>query len=389
LDLFDLLIERGADLNGVDVYAVLETYNVNLYERCRAAGYDLTQRHEMGSILGHGSSNRPLLGFAKRHRLEDPGIQQELDIALACQARRGSEKGVNLCLWAGADPHARVPDPDSNVGQVTEPEYDDEVEEDTSPGWSAIEEAASAGQASILKRLGPDPNRDDFDNLYRYAKDESIIIAIMGLQPPKDLTSILSWHVSWLGDRFPGLTGRSSRTIEAILQCGTQWSEPDAKRLADIRRWLLHAGDYELKPILALLIQSEVCAPETYRELVRTPRMQARLVALGLARKPINQREQRTAEFRQLMSRYDRKDLFDHVWARPVPDVANSLRISSARFRDICRKLHVPIPLKGHWALLKNGLAVKKPPLPKLNANGKVCRMGSRSKKESRRPEGM
>src|SRR5215831_6970948 len=41
-DLFDLLLEWGADLKSADVYAVLETYNVNLYERCRAAGYDLT-----------------------------------------------------------------------------------------------------------------------------------------------------------------------------------------------------------------------------------------------------------------------------------------------------------------------------------------------------------
>jgi len=62
-DLFDLLIERGADLKSTDVYTVLNTYNVQLYERFRAAGYDLTEGHEMGSSLGHGTRNRPLLGF--------------------------------------------------------------------------------------------------------------------------------------------------------------------------------------------------------------------------------------------------------------------------------------------------------------------------------------
>jgi len=50
-DLFDLLLECGADLKSVDVYTVLNTYSVELYERFRAAGYDLTERHEMGAIL--------------------------------------------------------------------------------------------------------------------------------------------------------------------------------------------------------------------------------------------------------------------------------------------------------------------------------------------------
>jgi len=55
-DLFDLLLEWGADLKSADVYTVLNTYNVELYERFRAAGYNLTERHEMASILGHGTS---------------------------------------------------------------------------------------------------------------------------------------------------------------------------------------------------------------------------------------------------------------------------------------------------------------------------------------------
>ena len=58
-DLFDLLLEWGADLKSADVYTVLNTYNVELYERFRAAGYDLTGRHEMGTILGHGTSAAP------------------------------------------------------------------------------------------------------------------------------------------------------------------------------------------------------------------------------------------------------------------------------------------------------------------------------------------
>ena len=41
-DLFDLLLDAGGDLRSVDVHTVLNTYNVELYERFRASGYDLT-----------------------------------------------------------------------------------------------------------------------------------------------------------------------------------------------------------------------------------------------------------------------------------------------------------------------------------------------------------
>jgi hypothetical protein len=116
-DLFDLLLEWGADLKSAEVYTVLNTYNAELYERFRAAGYDLTERHEMASILGHGTSNRPLLGFVKRHHTEDSKIQQELNLALAYHVRAGNERGVNLCLWAGADPHAPANAPGAEVAQ--------------------------------------------------------------------------------------------------------------------------------------------------------------------------------------------------------------------------------------------------------------------------------
>ena len=71
---------------------------------------------------------------------------------------------------------------------------DDDTEntEEGSGGWSAIERAASEGHLDILKRLGPDPTGDNFDDLYRYAKDASIVRFLSNIRAPKDLTSILS-----------------------------------------------------------------------------------------------------------------------------------------------------------------------------------------------------
>lgn len=368
-DLADLLLEWGADLKSASISTVLDTYNVELYERCRAVGYDLTEGHEMGATLGHGTRNRPLLGFVKRHRAEDPKIQTELNIALGYHVRAGNERGVNLCLWAGADPHA--PAPDLEISISTDPDPEDS--EERFIGWSAIEEAASHGHLSILKWLGPDPVQDDFDSLYQWTRSESIVEFLAKVQPPRNLTQILSSQLWWLGDRFPIAGYSSARTIEAVLGCGVRWEEPDSGKLGGIRRSLLTVRDDHLKTVVARLGRPEICAPETYHELLRTPRMQERLRALGLLKKPVTEREKqrfererRAEEAARLMCRYDRETLYEQVWSHPVQEVAKVYGISGVRLGKVCRTLNIPVPPRGYWARLRSGTAVRKPALPRL-----------------------
>jgi ankyrin repeat protein len=345
-DLFDLLLQWGADLKSVDVHSVLETYNIELYERFRAAGYDLTKRHEMGSILGHGTSNRPLLGFMKRHRTEDPKIQQELNIALCYHARNGNEKGINLCLWAGADPHAQAPNPQWGSSR----DVDDKEGEERFLGWTAIEEAAQEGHLTILKRLGPDPRRDNFDNLYQYARHGFIVTFLATIQQPKDLTSILSWHLRWVASPFPWSTRPGTSTIEAILGCKVPWQETDPKRLAEIRKLLLKLADYELKTIMSRLKRPDICSSETFQELTRT-----------------------TEELTRLLVRYNRSTLYEQIWSQPVQVVAKSYGISDVRLGKVCRALQVPVPPRGYWARVRNGYTVEKPPLKDMSAYHLQC----------------
>jgi hypothetical protein len=366
-DLFDLLLESGGHLNSVEPYTVLNTYNAQLYERFQAAGYDLTAGHEMGSILGQGTSNRPLLGFVKRYRVENPKIQTELNIALGYHARTGNERGVALCLWAGADPHAAAPNP--GLGIEDDPGSDDG--EDRFIGWSAVEEAAREGHLAVLKKLGPDPARDNFDHLFQYAKSESVIAYLATIQPPKDLTSALTWHLRWMVDPFPWGSGMgSSGTVEKLLTCGSRWEESDPKKLAQVRWWLVKAREYELKSIFRHLRRPEICAPETLQELGRTPRMQERLLAHGLVKKLVSERERRREEtarrqheVARLSHRYDRRALYDQVWSQPVQVVAKSYGISGTALAKTCRKLRIPVPPRGYWARVRNGLRIRKPPL--------------------------
>jgi hypothetical protein len=61
------------------------------------------------------------------------------------------------------------PNPGLGISEGPDPEDGEE----RFIGWSAIEEAASHGHLTILKRLGADPARDDFDSLYQWTRSES------------------------------------------------------------------------------------------------------------------------------------------------------------------------------------------------------------------------
>lgn len=105
-DLLDLLLDWGADPQRVDLEDLFGTYQSDLFERFRKLGVDLTADHALAQALAYHTSNKPLFGFARRHRKENLKIQWELNTALAHHAEKGNEKGVALSLWAGADPHA-------------------------------------------------------------------------------------------------------------------------------------------------------------------------------------------------------------------------------------------------------------------------------------------
>ena len=123
-DLLDLLLEWGADPHRVCLTDLFDTYRSELFERFFALGVELTANHELAAALAYHSGNKPLFGFAKRHREQDGKFQKELNIALVHHADEGNEKGVQLCLWAGADPHAPAPslrfpdDSDEDDGEI-------------------------------------------------------------------------------------------------------------------------------------------------------------------------------------------------------------------------------------------------------------------------------
>jgi len=62
----------------------------------------------------------------------------------------------------------------------------------------------------------------------------------------------------------------------------------------------------------------------------------------------------------------DRETLYNEIWTEPVTVVARRYGLSDVGLAKICRNLSIPRPQRGHWAKLKAGKAVMRPPLPNL-----------------------
>jgi len=70
---------------------------------------------------------------------------------------------------------------------------------------------------------------------------------------------------------------------------------------------------------------------------------------------------------RNLLKRYDRKDIYDRVWRRPVWQVANDLGITEHALCNACIKLYVPKPPRGYWNLKEtNRSSIERPLLPDI-----------------------
>lgn len=63
---------------------------------------------------------------------------------------------------------------------------------------------------------------------------------------------------------------------------------------------------------------------------------------------------------------YERKKLYEEVWAEPVKIVAERYGVSDVALAKTCRKMAVPLPGRGYWAKVKAGMRPPTTPLPPL-----------------------
>lgn len=61
---------------------------------------------------------------------------------------------------------------------------------------------------------------------------------------------------------------------------------------------------------------------------------------------------------------FTREALHQMVWERPVLVLAKEIGVSDVALAKACRKAGIPLPKRGHWAIIKAGRAIKMPALP-------------------------
>lgn len=393
-DLLDLLLEWGADPHQLCLTDLFDTYRSELFEHFRSLGVDLTANHELGEALAYHTSNKPLFGFAKRHREEDARIQRELNIALVHHAGEGNEKGVQLCVWAGADPHTPAPSPrfpdDADGDQAGENPADRFL------GFTAIEEACRAGHVGILERLRPDPSRDDLDDLYRDAANGGTIEVLSCYGVPKALGPIILCQLVWLQDR-PFGTPRSLDALQSLFRVGARWETSTAEEITDVRRSLLRLRNDTFVEVIKLLASDAHCSPDILQALGRTAAMRERLKKVGFLPPTTDDhhwfKSPRPTRAREVLKKFgvpipkprprpparvmvgsarqgrrelrlDREALFERVWSEPVETLAKQWGLSGRGLAKICQRARVPVPPRGFWAKVQHGYRVLRPPLP-------------------------
>lgn len=392
-DLLDLLLAWGADPRQASMDLLFETYDSQLFERFRSLGVDLTKDHAIAYALGYHTSNKPLFGFVKRHRVSDPRMQEALDIALAHHAWEGQEKGVMLCLWAGANPHSQVP-------WLRYIEFGNSDPEDCDR-HSAVEAACSGGHAPILEKLGPDPALDDFDVLFHSATNENVIAALLRQKLPDDPARVIAIHLARLRYR---LGGRPVEALRALFAAGLRWQQASAEEIASARRALLRCDDWDFVDVMRLLAVNDHCAKEVLSGLARTSSIRDRMQKLGLipetpsarsafdrshparAREmldklgierpkpkltktpPVLYRTERIGTWRHgsIEIRLDRRTLFERVWTVPVEQLASEWGFSGRGLAKACKRLRIPVPPRGYWARVAAGQRPRRPQLPDL-----------------------
>lgn len=392
LDLVDPLLAWGADPHDVSRLDLFDTYKSELWERFHELGVDLTAYDEMAEALAYHPGNKPLFGFARRHRQDIPGIQRQLDMALVYHADEGGQKGVSLCLWAGADPHKAVPkagDPSSWYNE------DPEDEEDRYDGNSAIHMACRRGHLDILKRLGPDPALDDFQELYRRGGRPGVITLLAQQALPHDVGAIIE---SYFGPWFAWEPTRNPvDLLRALFDAGAKWTSSSKEQIDRIRRELLRAEDWDFRRIVEVLVDEGRCDPSVLHELGRTATFRKRLESLRLVppraedgtRGRLSRSEDRiVAAFGLPVAKrptrlpstayigpysgvqeyltLDRETLYEMVWARPISHVAADWGLSGPGLARPLRRLKIPLPSNVYWAKLKAGKTVRRPKLPTL-----------------------
>ena len=166
-------------------------------------------------------------------------------------------------------------------------------------------------------------------------------------------------------------------TLNLLLEGGALWLPDDARELQSLRRYL-----YECEPDVTLelvqqLTKHKSCSEDTLHELLRTPAMKkhlsseaTRFVSLGYDVRTAEQKAQDERQkeasrkwfLKDLMTKYNREKIYEEIWSEPIQHVAKRYGISDVGLAKVCKKLNIPRPGRGYWAIKAAGKTLPRRP---------------------------
>lgn len=145
---------------------------------------------------------------------------------------------------------------------------------------TALRAACSGGHADLVERFGPDPGRDDFDDLYRVACNPETVHVLARHALPTDANPVIEQRIEWAGWRFS--KDDHVGALRALFEHGARWEAATPKSLRTTRRGLLALDGCDFQQIVLALATPGACAPEILRGLSRTPAFERKLNEAGL-----------------------------------------------------------------------------------------------------------
>jgi len=287
----DLLLQWGADPTKVRTCNVIDTYKTDLIDRFWRAGADYTTDPEFVLYLAH-TANKPLYGWIRRNR-SDQRLQDALDVALLEAVMDDEELPVNLLLWAGADPHRRVP---------TARELGRPGAWDPDSVSSSAETAITFGRHRFLDLLRIEA-MPDLEGQAAHAHDSSTLKRLVALRAPADWSPVI---LSFIRQLCPPWEPRSSwdarNALEFMGSSGGKLTTVPSNEKRYLRRGLLDLRSAEdFLWLLRWLKNAKHCEPALYEELTRTTSMREKIEALNAGARYLtpHQKMSRAAERRR------------------------------------------------------------------------------------------
>jgi hypothetical protein len=249
----------------------------------------------------------------------------------------------------------------------------------------------------MLERMGPDPSKDDFEDLYRTADSAGVIKILARRALPKSVGEVVRSQIHWMGFTF--IRPRSLDVVQCLFESGVRWEVSSTELIADVRRGLLRLSDSVFVGAMKLFAKEDYCSPAVLQELGRTPSMRARMKKVGFipstANEPHSHYQYRPTRSKEVLSRFgieipkpkspipryveigawrrggreiqlDRAALFDRVWSQPLQTLAKEWSLSDRGLAKACRRLKIPVPPRGFWARVQHGQRRHRPRLLEL-----------------------